>query len=148
MSDFIIDKRNSNRYRILVKESVGNTAYCFSTPIYNIKTKALVQTNFITTKTGASFKGTNSLISVNLNRCIFENQDGRGTISMSELPEIDERQPVSKSNVIITPTLCGLQFTVKGNHFQSQLKSEAKQDSIRFNSLCFSIMKEKFRMLL
>lgn len=68
MSDFIIDKRNSNRYRIVVKESVGNTAYCFSTPIYNIKTRTLVQTNFITSKVGTSFKGTNGLVSVNQNR--------------------------------------------------------------------------------
>ena len=148
MSDFIIDRRNSNRYRIMVKESVGNTAYCFSTPIYNIKTKTLVQTNFTTNKTGAVFKGTNGLISVNQNHCIFENYDGRCTITMSEVPEIYKKDTASKSNVIITPTLCGLRFTVKGNRFQLQLRSEAKQDSIRYNSLCFSVMKEKFKPFL
>lgn len=148
MSDFIIDKRNSNRYRITVKESVGNTAYCFSTPIYNIKTKTLVQAKFMPGKTGASFQGTNGTISVNQNRCTFENQDGRCTISMSEVPEIYGGQTVSKSNVIITPTLCGLRFTVKGNCFHLQLKSEAKQDSIRFNSLCFSVMQENFKPFL
>lgn len=148
MSDFIIDKRNSNRYRIVVKESVGNTAYCFSTPIYNIKTRTLVQTNFITSKVGTSFKGTNGLVSVNQNHCIFENEDGRCTIFMSETPEIYKKDTASESSLIIAPTLCGLRFTVKGNRFQLQLKSEIKQDSIRFNSLCFSVMKKQFQPFL
>lgn len=148
MNDFIVDRRNSNRYRIMVKESVGTTAYCFSTPIYNIKTRTLVQTNFTATKNGAIFKGTNGLISVNRNHCIFENNDGRCIITISGIPEIYQKNTISKSNVIITPTLCGLRFKVKGNYFHLQLKSEIKQDSIRFNSLCFSVMREKFKPFL
>ena len=146
--DFAIDKRNSNRYRVMVKESIGNTAYCFSTPIYNNKTKALVQTNFVTGKSGASFKGSNGLISVNQNRCTFENQDGRGIVTISDIPAIYDNQNISKSNVIVTPTLCGLRFTVKKNPFRLQLKSEARQKGIRFNSLCFSVMQEKFKPFL
>ena len=57
MKDFLIDKRNSNRYCILVKEPIGKTAYFFSTPIYNNITKTLVQTNFIKSKNGVLFKG-------------------------------------------------------------------------------------------
>ena len=148
MNDFLIDKRNSNRYRIMVKESIGNTAYCFSTPIYNNKTKALVQIIFEKNKNGVSFKGSNGLFSVVQNRCVFENQDGRCIVSMSDVPEIYDRQDVSKSNVFVTPTLCGLRFTVKGNRFNLQLKSQIKQDSIRFNSLCFSVMQEKFKPFL
>ena len=44
--EVLIDKRNSNRYRVMVKESIGHTAYCFSTPIYNDTTKTLVQSCF------------------------------------------------------------------------------------------------------
>ena len=128
----------------MVKESIGNTAYCFSAPIYNNKTKALVQTKFIPEKGGAWYKGTNGLISVNQNRCTFENQDGRCIITMSNIPEICDAKNSSKSHVVVTPTLCGLRFEVKENHFHFQLKSEAKQQGIRFNSLCFSIMREKF----
>ena len=148
MNDFIIDKRNSNRYRIIVKESIGNTAYCFSAPIYNIKTKALVQTSFAPSKGGALFKGSNGLISVNQSHCIFENQNGRCIISMSDVPKIYDDQAISKSNVSITPTLCGLRFTAKGNNLRLQLKSETKQESIRFNSSCFSVMREKFKPFL
>ena len=39
---FEVDSHNRNRYRILVKENVGTTAYCFSTPIYNTESRKLV----------------------------------------------------------------------------------------------------------
>lgn len=148
MRDFVIDKRNSNRYRIMVKESIGNTAYCFSTPIYNNNTKTLVQTNFIVDQSGASFKSSNGLISVNKNCCIFENEDGKCIISLLGVPKLWGAQKISNPNVSITPTLCGLQFTVKENNFHLELKSEAKQEGIRFNSQCFSIMREKFKPFL
>lgn len=146
--DFWVDKRNSNRYRILVKESMGATAYYFSVPIYNNKSKTLVQTNFVHNKNGVSFIGTSGLISVNQNRCVFENQGGRCIVLLSDIPKIYDSQSTSKSNVIITPTLCGLRFKVTGNRINLQLKSEIKQESIRYNSLCFSVMQEQFKPFL
>lgn len=145
MRDFLIDKRNSNRYCVMVKETIGHTAYCFSTPIYNKKTKQLVQANFEKSKNGFSVKGTNGLISINQNRCVFENHEGRCIVAIPERPEICEENNPTKSNVMIAPTLCGLRFTVKSNHFNLQLKSEAKQECIRSNHLCFCIMQEKFK---
>lgn len=141
---FLIDKRNSNRYRIMVKESVGTTAYCFSTPIYNSKTRSLVRTSFEKNGDGVSLKGSNGLISVCRDRCVLENQDGRCTISMWEVPTTDDPENNSKSGVTVVPTSCGLRFAVKGNRFRLQLRSEVQQEGIRFNSLCFSVMREKF----
>ena len=43
MKDYLIDQRNSNRYRVMVKESLGYTAYCFSTPIYSAYTRSLIK---------------------------------------------------------------------------------------------------------
>lgn len=129
----------------MVKEQLGKTAYFFSTPIYNNKNNALVQTNFVKSKDGFLFKGSNGLISVNQNRCVFENDDGRCIILVPDIPEIYDAANISNSHVIITPTLCGLRFTVKGNHFHLKLHSEAKQYGIKFNSLCFSIMQEKLK---
>lgn len=62
MQDFLIDTKNSNRYRIMVKEPLGHTAYCFSCPIYDIRTRKLIHTDF--EKTGD--KGT-VLLSPNTN---------------------------------------------------------------------------------
>ncbi|MFR5865719.1 MAG: hypothetical protein ACLUFV_11535 [Acutalibacteraceae bacterium] len=34
-----VDHRNANRYRLVLQEENGSsTAYCFSTPIYNLRT--------------------------------------------------------------------------------------------------------------
>ncbi len=42
------------------------------------------------------------------------------------------------------PNSNGLRFVVKGNKLNLILKSESKQESIRFHPTCFSIMREKF----
>ena len=148
MQDFLIDRRNSNRYRILVKESLGYTAYCFSTPIYNISTRKLVCQKFEKNNGGYLFKGSNGIISIHQNRCVFENKEGRIIIGLEKTPEIFEDKQEIQSNVIIAPTLNGVRFIVNGNRLDLKLKIEAKYESIRFNRSCFSVMREKFRPFL
>lgn len=145
MQEFLIDKRNSNRYRVMVKESLGHTAYCFSAPIYNTHTRMLVRTDFEKTSTGYSFKGSNGLVSIHKNRCVFENKEGKAIISLNEIPVIQRDNYHSNSNIVIVPTLNGIRFVVTGNKLNLQLKSEIKQQSIRFHSTCFSVMSEKFK---
>ena len=42
-----VDRHNSNRYRVVVQEDDGSkTAYYFSTPIYNNKTRKMVDAKF------------------------------------------------------------------------------------------------------
>ena len=148
MQDFLIDSRNSNRYRVMVKEPLGHTAYCFSTPIYNIHTGKLLHTNFEKVKDGYSFKGSNGLVTIHQNRCIFETGNGRIIFILNQEPAIQNDKSQSQRNIIITPTLNGLRFVVKGNQANFQLKSEAKQESIRFHPTCFSVMCEKFKPFL
>lgn len=145
MKDFIIDRRNSNRYRVVVKEPMGYTAYCFSTPIYNLDTRRLVIPKFETIKNGYFFKGSNALVSIYQNRCVFENKEGRCIIFLNEAPVIQGEKHQYQSNVTVVPTLNGIRFIVKGNKINLQLKSEAKQEGIRFHSTCFSVMTEKFK---
>lgn len=148
MQNFLIDTQNSNRYRIMVKESLGHTAYCFSTPIYNIYTRKLIHTNFERTENGHYFRGTNGSISICQNRCIFENKDGRVIISLNQELGIPKDKHSPQHNVIVTPTLNGLRFVVNERQLTFQLTSEIKQESIRFHSTCFSIMSEKFKPFL
>ncbi len=79
-SDFYIDYRNNNRYRLLVNGGGDQTAYCFNTPIYNVDTGRLVSLNFCTIKDGDSFHGSNSSITVCDNRCVLENHEGKVTV--------------------------------------------------------------------
>ena len=42
-----IDRNNTNRYRVIVNEKDGTkTSYYFSTPIYNIQTRNIVDLKF------------------------------------------------------------------------------------------------------
>lgn len=132
----------------MVKEKLGYTAYCFSTPIYSVDTRKLIHLNFNRTKFGHTFKGSNGTFSVYQNKCVFENREGRVIVSLKEEPTIYGNKVSSQSSIAIAPTLNGLLFIVKKPNLSFMLKSEAKQESIRFNSACFSIMREKFRPFL
>ena len=145
MQDFVIDRRNSNRYRVMVREPLGHTAYCFSTPIYNADTRKLIHLNFDKTKSGYTIKGSNSTVSVCQNRCVLENHEGRIVVSLKDTPMIQGVKENPRSAVTIVPTMNGLRFVVKGKTFNFLLKSETKQNGIRFNPTCFSIMREKFK---
>lgn len=146
MQDFLIDQRNSNRYRVMVKESLGHTAYCFSTPIYNVDTRRLVRTNFERVKNGYFFKGSNGCISICQNRCVFETKEGRVIITLSQAPDVG--RDGSRSECTVVPTLNGIRFSVNGNQWNLQLKSEIRQESIRFHKTCFSVMREEFKPFL
>lgn len=143
MEDFVIDSRNSNRYLIKVKEREGHTAYCFSSPIYNIHTKKLVLHELKKEKTGGSFQGTNALVSICQNRCVFENREGRAVIYLKESPAL--QGSTQSHNVRIVPTLNGMRFVVKGNRIDLTLQSDSKQEGVRFSPSCLSIMNEKFK---
>ena len=127
MQDFIIDRRNSNRYRVMVKESLGHTAYCFSSPIYSTHTRRLVRTSFEEVKNGYHFKGSNGLISIHQNRCVFETKEGRIVIFLSQKPTVQGGALQPQSNVVVSPTLNGVRFVVNGNQLNVQLKSEIKE---------------------
>ena len=148
LTDFVIDQRNSNRYQVIVKESVGQTAYCFSTPIYNTTTRQLVNMNFTKAKNGQIFYGTNGVISLLGNKCRFERCDGQTDVLLKDIPIIGCKKPFKQSDIMITPTLNGLRFIGKGKGLQFTVKSETKQHSIRVHSTCFSVMKEKYRPFL
>ena len=148
MQDFLIDSRNSNRYRIMVKESLGHTAYCFSTPIYNIHTRKLVRMVFEKSKNGYLFKGSTGSMSIHRNRCVFQTNEGRAIISLNEAPEVQNQHLHSQAKIIVSPTLNGMRFIVRGNQLKLQLRSETNQEVVRFHSTCFSIMSEKFKPFL
>ena len=64
-SPVVIDYHNSNRYRVVVQENDGTrTAYYFSTPIYNRKTRKMIDVKF-QSNGGAIFS-----IGSNANKCV------------------------------------------------------------------------------
>lgn len=148
MHDFLIDRRNSNRYQVVVKEPLGHTAYCFSTPIYNTHTRRLVHMAFEKSKDGYSFKGSNGSISIHQNRCVFENKNGRVVVFLSETPTVQRDNHQLHPKITVTPTLNGIRFSVNENQLHLLLKSEVRQAGVRINSTCFSVMSEEFQPFL
>lgn len=60
-----IDRGNTNRYRVLVSEKDGSTtAYYFSTPIYNKKSRRLIDLALRETPQGLRAVGSNAEITV------------------------------------------------------------------------------------
>lgn len=146
-SEISIDYRNSNRYRLLVNEAKGQTAYCFSTPIYNVDSGRLISLNFGTSEKGHSFRGSNSSITVCDNRCVLENHEGKVTVILESIPAIQDINDISKSKISVSPTWNGIKLSAHGSSLKFVLKAETEQHSIRFSPTCFSIMREKFRPL-
>ena len=79
---FVIDTDNSNPFKILVNEIDGTTAYCFSMPIYNEKSKRLVNRKFYSKVNAAVFVGSNSVITVHRNHFVLKNQEGSISFDM------------------------------------------------------------------
>jgi len=144
MSGFEIDRRNNNRYRVLVKENIGRTAYCFSTPIYNVDSRKLINLTFDKSNDVYIFKGSNANVTVCKNRCVLENREGRAILLFDDIISASD----SPNEINVAPCMNGLLFTVNSKYIKFNLKSEVKQSGVRFNSTCFSIMKDKFKPFL
>lgn len=144
MADYVIDQRNNNRYKVIVKEELGYTAYCFSTPIYNLKTRRLVNMHFNKTNNIYSFTGSNGIISICQNKCVLDNMDGKIQILLNQPPMVDITDR-AQPDVYVVPTLNGVRFMVKDKSFSFRLKADTNYDSIRFSSTSFSVMKDKFQ---
>ncbi len=134
--DFEVDRENSNRYKILVKDLLGSTAYCFSTPIYDLLSGRIISLKSRAENGIKSFKGSNCTVTVKENICTLENQKGKIDIAFQN--EFFEK------NVSIQPTLNGLHFSINADSVTFKLNSDMKQSGIRVNDQHFSIMADKF----
>lgn len=148
MQGFLIDRRNKNRYTVVVKEDVGYTAYCFSTPIYNDSSKKLIRFGFEKTKTGYVFNGSNARVLICQNRCLLERKDGAAVITFDRPPAIQGSNVDPTSNITAIPVLNGLKFIVRGNSLKFSLEHTSRQECIRFNPSCFTVMREAFNPFL
>lgn len=147
-SDFVIDEQNSNRYRILTKGTKGCAAYYFSTPIYSIQTNELVRMNFEKYDNKYLFRGSNSVITVSDDKCIFENQDGKAVLIFNERIKIQETPNTETSPISVTPTVNGIKVVAKTKCLKMRLIVETECEEVRSGSTYLSVMKEKFKPFL
>lgn len=146
--DTIVEHSNSNRYRVIVKEEFGNSAYCFSTPIYSSKTRKLIKIEHNDVTSDFSFSGSNGTIIAHHNSYVFENCDGKAIVTINGTFHDQETTKGSPSSMVVVPTFNGLRFIVKSNFLSFGLKADVKAEGVRYNPSCISIMKETFKPFL
>ena len=102
--DLHIDTSNSDRYRIVINETDGTkTAYYFSSPVYNINSKKLVDMKFTDSATPRII-GSNAQITFS-NSIRMNNTNGNCFISLNNhIKRISDVELHEGENVIIPTT--------------------------------------------
>lgn len=143
-----IDRHNSNRYRVIVQEDDGSkTAYYFSTPIYNNKSRKMVDVKF--KSSGGTVCATGSNANITISRDILmENAEGSCTIGLSQKPTLISTAEVCCGSTVLIPTTNGvaMKYNIKGKESLSfDIEVSRPLLKIRRNNKYFALMKERFR---
>lgn len=143
----VIDYTNSNRYRVVVKEGNGTkTAYYFSAPIYNNKTRKVVDMKF-GKKDGAFYSVGSNANMTYTNHVRMENRNGFCNISLGKPVSYITDQELSCGKDRIYPTTNGFMYkaTCHGETSVSfHLEVGKPFMQTRSNNKYFSLMKGKF----
>lgn len=141
-TNFEIDRRNTNRYRVVVREKTGETSYCFSAPIYQIESGKLIRPEWKTENQVLQFQGSNTKVSVEECFCRLQNRDG-GVRLIFQTSLCSENK--NQEKIRVKPTLNGVKMIVRGSSVRFSVKIERSEYYLRANLDNFSIMKESFR---
>lgn len=142
---FELDNKNSNRYSIVVNESDGKTAYCFSTPIYNTETKKLVYRAFEKHGEAFVFKGSNTLVTVHKNMLILKNAEGNIIIDLPNAAFDLDNGVLRSETCELTPSLNGCMICIKKKEHQIKLRLDNPFLEVRHNTKCFALMEDTFK---
>ena len=141
----VIDRRNSNRYFIAAAESNGTkTAYCFGVPVYNKKTRKLLDLCFYNNSGVWCSEGSCARISVT-EEILFEDEDRYCRLLLPEKIFSCSAQLLRCGAAEILPTVNGLFFRIlcpPGQAYKMTLLSDRPHMSLRSNGRFFSLMKE------
>lgn len=143
-----IDYSNSDRYRVVVKEEDGTkTAYYFSTPIYNDKTKKIVDFKFSEDGKFACASGSNTQIRI-FDSIYLENGEGKCVIKTGKkLTGISENElRLGKDRARCTTNGIAYFANVSGNGSVSfEIETSKSFGEVRANNKSISLMSKKFR---
>lgn len=143
-----INYNNTNRYRVLINETNGTkTAYYFSAPIYNCKSRKAVDMKFYK-KDGAVYSvGSNAYITYS-NHIRMENTEGYCTISLEQPVSLVSGGELICGKDRVYPTTNGFMYKAACNAVNPicfDLEVGTPFMEIRANAKYFSLMRERFR---
>lgn len=146
----VIDYRNNNRYRLVAQENDGSkTAYYFSTPIYNLKDRKLINMKFHTNGKATYAIGSNANITV-LENIRMENAEGWCAVALQQPPTriSDTKLCCDNTHIELTGNGIAVKCPVKGIwKFDFVIEVGEPFLNIRANDKYFALMKERFRPL-
>ncbi len=143
--DLKIFQRNKNRYAVIIRESESLTAYFFSTPIYRLKERTLVQLNFTNMNGTYIHQGSNAMVKVTDQDVKISNELGKIRIFFNQQSFAVQNHSLVSSNMQIIPTLNGiaLKQRMSGQQISFHIQTENVYE-IRSNSKYVAFMREKF----
>jgi len=144
----IVDYQNRNRYRLVVREDDGTrTAYCFSTPIYNVNSRKLLDLSFAS-KDGTIYTvGSNASITIS-NRVKIQNSEGMCVIDLPQKTTKKSAKEITFGNGVIYATANGIAikaYIKETGRFSFIFEVEQPFMEMRQNDKYFALMREKFR---
>ncbi len=145
-NDFQININNTNKYRIVINENDGSkTAYYFSTPIYNCKTKHLINLKYQKSDDQILYYGSNSTIKFSNDKIYMKNENFDCTISLKNSFLLNNEKELICSSDKISPTTNGFLYKVncnKSNTLSFKLIINSSFEKIRSNDKYFSLLNE------
>ena len=124
-----IEKRNTNPYRVLVKEEDGITAYYCSVPVYSKEGKLLLP-KWRKEDGRYRFQGINAEIAATEEKVILQNDYGSAEIAFAD-------------DVSIEPTFNGIAVVCGKSKTKFSLETSSER-TVRESAGCFALMREEF----
>lgn len=144
----VIDHKNSNRYRVVaIEPNESKTAYYFTSPIYNNKTRKLIDMKFKSNGDATYLIGSNANITVS-NNIRMENTEGCCIISFNNHISIVSNREIAHGNDRIYPTTNGIavRSDCQGEkNFAFTIEINKPFLELRSNDKYFALMSERFR---
>ena len=143
-----VDYLNSNRYRVVINEYDGSkTAYCFTAPIYNEKTRKIADLKFRKQDNFIYFDGTNSKIIIE-NHIKIENSDGYCNFLCNKTVSEFSETYIQLLDDLILPTTNGIAYKANcknGSAFVFNLEIDKPFLDVRSNDKYFCLMSDRFK---
>lgn len=142
---FNVDSSNRNRYAVILKESdATNTAYFFSSPIYNRTTKKLLLGSFSKDNDVCSYYGSNCKVTVHKSLITLKNDEVSISINLGCGELRYQNGMMTGNGVSIIPSLNGITVIADCASFSFTTETVIKKAFERKNTKYFALMKQGF----
>lgn len=141
------DAQNSNPYRIVCKETNGTkTAYYFSSPVYDLRSKKVLDLQFRPHGNGASSVGSHATVTYS-DTIRMEDRNGYCLFSLPQAIRFLSERELACGSGRLFPAANGFVYRIPfcgDPAFSLSLEVDVPPSEIRANDHCFALMREKF----